>query len=504
MAPFPKAGRHFRNASWSGLAAAIRAATGLLASLLAIRLLGVGHYGHVATWLSLFVLYLSLNSSAFTMLVVRLMASASGENGGDRESAIAAAVTFCGGSLVLLATVTTVLSLSAASLPFFGAKLPADFGSVLLLMGLLTAIQIAVALQAAVIEGAGRLDLATRWQLAGTLVVVAVLLFGFLSGSELGAVAYVALLCTGALVDMCLLWWVRRTLDLPLFTSVPSSRRLDGVLQLLRSGGVLQATSLLTMFLEPANKFLLNHFVGAAAVTIYDLAMKVVWGIQNLFGAAMRVFLHIGSQDRNAVGTNFVKVIAMLGVPVVAIHIAGALFLFWTARYWMMIDPSKLMIFFGIAAISNFGMIFVTPLYLSLIGRRELSFIFRAHVVLAVVNVLVSGLLIPFFGLIGSAFGLLAATSFNVAAIYLRCRGDAGEFGLEKTALHGVKRRVVLVISLFAATMVWGMAGGDNPVALLGIVLSLTAILVREPFVRRLIDQFIPKRTQGQSIHPGE
>lgn len=59
----------FRNATWSGAAAAFRAASGLINALLAIRLLGVENYGHVATALSLFVLYLSLNSTVFTVLV---------------------------------------------------------------------------------------------------------------------------------------------------------------------------------------------------------------------------------------------------------------------------------------------------------------------------------------------------------------------------------------------------------------------------------------------------
>lgn len=487
--------RHFRNASWSGMAAAIRAGTGLLASLLAIRLLGVVQYGHVAMWLSLFVLYLSLNSSVLTMLVVKLVGSGSGEQVRDQGMAIAAAVTFCAGSMALLAVTTVLLDVYVIQLPLFGGTLPMGFGYAILLMGLLTAIQIAAALQAAVIEGAGRLDLATKWQLAGPLAVVTALAFSFLSHNALDAVKYVALLCGGALVDMCLLWAVRSSLSLPLLIPAQPSGRLRGVLQLLRAGGVLQAASLLTLFLEPANKFLLNHFVGAAAVGIYDLAMKVVWGIQHLFGSAMRIFLHIGSQDRDAVGKVFAKVIILLGVPVVVLHVMGALFLFWTARHWMAIDASSLMIFFGIAAISNLGMIFVTPLYLSLIGRNDLSFIFRTQAVLAVVNVSVSGALIPFFGLVGSAFGLLAATALNAAAIYVRCRIDAATFAAESYAISRAKRRIAMAVGLLAATIVWGAVGNDNAIALLAIFVGVALVMRGDPLVGRVIDQLAPRRT---------
>ena len=489
------AGLHFRNASWSGLAASIKAAAGLLSALLAIRLLGAGDYGHVATWLSLFVLYLSLNSSAFTMLVVRLMAAGSDAVPIDREAATAAAVKFSICSLAFLAAATVLLSALVVRLSLAGGEPPAGFGTVILLMGLLTAIQISVALQAAIIEGAGRLDLATKWQLVGPLAVVAVLATSFVTGIAFRADAYLTLLCVGGAIDMTLLWNARGALGLSLSLSAPLGGTSSGVLQLLRSGGLLQATSLLNVFLEPVNKFLLNHFAGSASVAVYDLAMKVIWGIQHLVGAAMRVFLHIGSQDSSAVGRTFVKAITLLGVPVVAMHTAGTLFLFGVARYWMAIDGTQLMILFGVATISNLGMIFVTPLYLSLIGRHDLIFIFRVQALLAVVNVLASCVAIPLFGLVGAAIGLLVATGLNVVAIYLRCRIEAEVFNNPEVPLLRTKRRVVLAIGLLVASIAWATTGGGQPLVLLAILAGLGVMMAGEPLVSRMIDQFIPGRT---------
>lgn len=493
------AGRHFRNASWGGLAAAARAATGLLGALLAVRLLGVGQYGHVATWLSLFVLYLSLNSSAFTMVVVKLQATVGDDNHSERDAAIAAAVRFCLGALTLLGPVTVALAAYAARLPLSNGTLPKTFGDAILLMGLLTAIQIVVALQASVIEGAGRLDLATKSQLAGPLVIVAGLSCGFLAGASLRLEAYLALLCGGAAVDMALLWSIRRGLGLPLSASKATAGNSGGVLQLLRSGGLLQATTLLNLFLEPANKFLLNHFAGSAAVAIYDLAMKVVWGIQHLVGSAMRVFLHIGSEEPAAVGRMFTTAVALLGVPVVVMHVAGSLFLFWVASYWMTIDAGQLMIFFGIAAISNLGMIFVTPFYLSLIGGNDLPFIFRTQVVLALVNVLVSSAAIPFIGLIGAALGLLMATVINAAAIYGRCRIEATVSSDLEGSISRVKGRVAIALALLTATIAWAAAGGGQPLVLFTIIAGLVAIMTGEPLIGRVMDQFAPRRSRKKA-----
>ena len=204
------AGLHFRNASWSGLAAAVRAAAGLLSALLAIRLLGPSQYGHVATWLSLFVLYLSLNSSAFTMVVVNLMAIDGEAHRQQRTAVTAAAARFCLWSLAALAGLTALLSASATQLPVAVTSLPKDFGEVILFMGALTAIQIFVAFQVALIEGAGRLDLATKWQLLGPMVTLGVLATSFFIGSAFGAHAYLILLCVAGGVDLALLWRIRR------------------------------------------------------------------------------------------------------------------------------------------------------------------------------------------------------------------------------------------------------------------------------------------------------
>jgi O-antigen/teichoic acid export membrane protein len=487
---------HFRNASWGGVSAAIRSVVVMLTSLLALRLLGAPQFGQVATWLSLYILYLSLNSNAFTMLVVRLMALSDADSLHDRPNAIATAVAFCLLSLILLFVITIFLGAFLIHQPKFVEALPPRFDEVILLMGTLTGIQTIVALQAAVIEGKGRLDLATKAQLIGPMFVFAVLLMVFIFGAAIEARHYVAVLCIGALVDLFLLWSVRRRLLLPLLTEAPTLRSMRGILQMLRSGGMLQAASLLNLFLEPTNKFLLNNYSGPSTVAIYDLAMKVIWGIQYLMGSAMRVFLHIGSQDRVAVGRSFSRAICLLGVPVVAMHVVGILFLYFASHYWVELDTVPLIIFFGIASISNLGMIYVTPFYLSLIGRRELNFIFMTHALLAIVNASLSVALIPHFGLVGSAFGLLVATVINGSALYLRCDVERKSAADESFATRKAFRRIALTSGLLVVTVGWSLFGEGGVLGLFGIVASLALIIRKEPIVQKVSAFFLPKRQQ--------
>ncbi len=486
--------RHFQNAGWSAFAAAAKVVTGLLSTLLAVRLLGVGPYGYVATWLSLFVVYLSLNSGVFTMLVVRLMTFPTDGRLEDRADSIQAAAMFTAISLAVLIALTLLLGGYQAGFLNGQHEESAASGWPVFIMGLLTGLQILVAFQVALIEGAGRLDLATRRQLGGPLVVLSILGICFLVGHPLQETGYLVSLCIGSAFDMLLLWHARAALSLPVPVRLRAGHML-GVIQLLRTGGVLQATTLLNLFLEPANKFLLNSFAGSSAVAIYDLAMKVVWGIQHLFGAAMRVFLHIGSQDDRAVGRMFAKALTLLGIPALMMHAAGAIFLLLMARHWLDIDPSGIVIFFGIASVSNLGMIFVTPLYLSLIGRQDLFFILRTQAVLANVNVLASVALIPWLGLFGSAFGLLIATGINAFSIYRRCRIDAAVYTAEGIVAPRVMWRGGIAAGLLVAAVLWGAKGGDAIWAPLLILVGLMLLVPGEPLVGRTIRWFVPERS---------
>lgn len=477
---------HFRNASWSGLAAAFRAASGLFNVLLAARLLGVENYGHVATLLSLFVLYLSLNSGVFTALVVKLMAPDAHER---HAVMLASSAMFSALSIALLVIVTLLLSEFAPRLMSIepGTVLDAEIRRVIFLMGVLTAIQIIVAGYSALIESAGRLDLAMKWQLVGPIVVLVILVLVYIAQRPLSATGYAMALTAGALTDLCLLWLVKRNIRFSPFPLGPTRQRMKGLGELLKSGGVLQATSLMGMFLEPLNKLLLNHFVGAAAVTIYDLAMKVIWGIQYLFSAAMRVFLHLGSQDKEAIWPTFSRVIALVGIPVMILHVVGALFLSWVAHHWLMISARELMLFFAIATLSNLGMIFIMPLYISLIGRGDLHFIFRSQAILAITNVVVTLALLPYIGLIGAAFGLLSATIYNVIAIYARSKAYSDTFDGLGNVSRGRQVTYAVTTFLFAAAILMGIEGDDNYLGILAVLFILVTIMVREPIVGILL-----------------
>ncbi len=486
-----------RNATWGGASAAVRALAGLCISLLALRLLGGARYGYLVTLLSLFALYLALNSSVFTVLVSSLMAMPRGER--DKNCVLVSVANLFTllsiATLVVLSTAIWVMAPKILSFRIVEVDLLEEIRLSVIAMGVLTSLQIITALKSAIIESFGRLDLAMKWQLFGPILVLSLLAFLYIFLIPTSALGYMAVFVAGAFVDLCLIVNVSGRLipRSPLFKL--SRQDMIQVWSLMKSGATLQASSLMSLFLEPLNKLLLNHYAGVLSVTAYDLAMKFIWGIQSLFIAAMRVFLHMSGEEGSVVGRIFSRVLSLVLVPVLAAHVVAAIFLSWTIHQWTMIgDPRQIMIFFGIATLSNLAMIYVSPLYISLIGRSDLRFILRSQAVLAITNVTISLILIPFFHLLGAAFGLFFATAFNVVLIYRRHEDWVGQSGLAPLSMSGQAWRYFFVMLLFVFAIVLGGASTLNYAAEVTILFFIAFISWNEPLYRMLSTRIIGRK----------
>lgn len=460
--------QHINNASWGGVAAAFRAGYGLLNVVLIVRLLGPETYGKVAAPLSMFIFYCSLSTSLFTILVVRLMSSSGDARAHNTLLSSGVAWVVC--SLVVLGIV---------ALGVWEARL--DTASLLVLMCVLSSVQIIGAFQLALIESAGRFDVAMRSQLLGPFIVLLILLAAFLWKIPLSAFSYVAVLCIGAVADLVLAWLARRTFLRLDIEGICRKHVWNSLLTLLKSGTLLQATSLMNMFLEPFNKTLLSSFLGGTAVTVYDLGMKLIWGIQSLFSSAMRVFLHIASQNKHQLESSYLRANQLVAVPAVLLHVLGCLLLVTLANFWLPLDSRELIAFFAVATLSNLGMIVVAPLYNSLIGNEDMRFIFKTQATLAMTNVAASLLLIPVLGVFGAAFGLLLATLYNATAIMKKGQHLTGNVHLTKSVFRSLGARMPWACVLFVGAVYCGFS---RDIALpLGLLLLLVVLVVlaREP-----------------------
>jgi len=478
--------QHFRNASWGGFSAAFRAVYGLLNVLLSIRLLGVDHYGDIATLLAFFIFYASLNSSIYTVLVVKLMAKDEGNISLSNKAVKISGLLLVFISILFLFSIVILLEILAPSILFFKI----GFKNLILAFAVLISTQIFTGYFASLIEGSGRMDLSTKAQLFGPFFILTSLFFAFIFEQSVNALIYAFILCIGAFLDLCVTLFIARK-NLPSISAneISANTWLDMWI-LLRNGSLLQATSLMNMFLEPLNKFLLNSFLGASAVTFYELGMKLIWGIQSLFNSALRVFLHMAGNDKELISEAYSIVIRLICVPAILLHTICVLFLALIARYWLKTYELDLFFFFAIAMLSNFGMILVLPLYSFLVGNEDLLFIFNTQVRLAIINILTSLALIPILGLIGAAFGLLIATLFNVLAIINKTKKllNFNSFHLNFKNLLWV--RIIAGFLLLILSLVWACLVGDNQILLAIICMGIVGLTIQDPIFAMLIKEF--------------
>ena len=106
--------------------------------------------------------------------------------------------------------------------------------------------------------------------------------------------------------------------------------------------------------------------------------------------------------------------------------------------------------------------------------------------ILAATNVSISLILIPYFGLMGSAFGLLAATTYNAMAIFNRGKHNLGTLDKVGSTLNRTWLRYALSILLFIAAIQVGITSGSILFSLL-LMFGLAVIMFKEPLVGFLL-----------------
>lgn len=486
----------FRNASWNVIFSAYRAGVGLLAALFAVRLLGAESYGNVAVIISIFALCHALASAVFMVLVPKLIAARNARKFCEWNSMCA------GANLLALASIAFVFSF-AVLVGYFAdyfrdhGALNDQFwnivGSSSLAFALLAGLQIYSSLNSAMLEGAGRLDLAVKSQMLGPTIVLSGLLLLLMISLDFDISTYLAFLCLGSAIDALMVWIMRRVVVAERFSLMRCRDAIRCASDLLKSGSSVQFSAFMNIFLEPLNKLLLSQFSGASGVAAYDLAMKVIWGLQGLFGAAMRVFLHLRVQGGQVIAATYIRVIYLLAVPVVVGHLFGALLLSTFAHYGTPFDQWELMIFFGVATISNLCMIYITPLYVSLIADDDRSFLFVNQVRLTLANILASVSLIPVFGLLGAAIGLCVAALYNACAIYLRFQRRVGSLGDFWKVMHAIAWRYCISGALFISLLILGSREVLNVTLLILVSLATLILVLREPIIGELKRKFLSR-----------
>jgi O-antigen/teichoic acid export membrane protein len=411
------------NSFWGGLTTALNMTGGIVAVLIGIHLVGSELFGYVTLLLSFSLLYLAVNNGIYTILVRQLQESY--QQGDDQSVQLLGAglvYTFFG--VILLFVLVSLFGKSlVATMVYYGHNeiINHEIVTALYVLALATALDMFSMLAAATIEGTGRFDLASKCMMSYSsmlLIGMAALLW---SGSPITlsvlAVVYLAASAVRFLIIQIVSVAKNGMAGLKPAHMV-AGRNCIG--RLLGEGARVQGAGLLSFFVGPLNKILLNYFIGATAVTHYDLAMRAVTSVQNVFAQGFRSFMGLPSDQ----GKSTVKIYLMLlgtslGMAMLMYIIAGVGLTLLKGIGLIDIGHDVIYLFW-IVLPSGVAIVAILPLYHFLIRSGDLNYILRLKALLALLNVFVSAITIPLIGLLGAGIGIAMATLINAISVYRR------------------------------------------------------------------------------------
>jgi O-antigen/teichoic acid export membrane protein len=292
-------------------------------------------------------------------------------------------------------------------------------------VGVLSIYVFAVQALNAVLSGLGRMDLENYLQSCGRVMTVVIgvglMYSGFGVESMLIAIAssyiviqFASIVCIRHIVNIRFL----RLANL----DVQRAKRI------LSFCGRVVGGSLISMFLDPFNKLMISRYAGVSMVPVYDIAFTgsmqikglVEAGIQALMPEVSRIGANmtIYAKDRILrIYTRVMKIIFLFCLPMYGIL---AVFLPLILHVWLgnkFVEPLPAV--FRIMLIGSFLSLLGVPAYYTLMGMGHVRLNLRAHVIQAVINVVI--ILSVFFTLTLSIGAIVWSSSvaMGAATLYL-------------------------------------------------------------------------------------
>lgn len=495
----------FKNASWGAVSAGIRLLFGMANLFLAIKIVGAESYGYVALMLAISAIYLTFVNSIHTIVVTH---AADLKRQNDSEQKLLKLF-----SAVWIFTVSACLLITFLVIPFgssfiqsfiyFGnePELTNDLKTALLFVVVLLILQMVNAANIAVIESLGRFDLAARTQVFGPILAFLIFMFVITQTKILTISDVVMVYVLGVVLDSLFSTYSRLKMG---FVSayLPQVNAIKVLPNLMKGGLSLQGSRLVVVFVDPFNKYLLNIFIGPASVTVYEVVMKVISGIQGLFGGAFRTFLQLTNEMRLNSGQEYIKSLRFGLVPAFIMHAIAGVFIIFLSHFWLYEDTENLPELLFLMIPASVVIIFIAPLYFALIGIRDLAFIFRMNLTLALFNVIGSVVFIPILGVMGCAVGFTIAIFYNAIMEYLRYLKKVGTITDLNQEMRSLSPKILLILLLTILSILSYIMFRDDQILVISqsiILVSLLILFLKEPLIikifKKIMSSLIAKTT---------
>jgi O-antigen/teichoic acid export membrane protein len=259
--------------------------------------------------------------------------------------------------------------------------------------------------------------------------------------------------------------------------------RKENVRSLVLGGASTQAASVVMFLLDPLSKGVLALNLGPGSVAVYDLSMKVGWGLHSVMSAFSRLFLQIPSSEQSRRIVLLGQAANLTWVPTVLVGAICISVLPPLLSTWLRVEQAQLGLGMAIAVTTCSLMTAAAAGYISLLAFHDLAFIFRNQMILGFANVLGAPLLVPVVGLAGAFLGAFAGTVVNVMLISRRLKMHMLAFGGFGSLARPFRGRLMAAIAVFGVAWIAAVSPSLLTVSVAAF-LGASALLLREPLAR--------------------
>ena len=273
------------------------------------------------------------------------------------------------------------------------------------------------------LRGIGRIDLANYYDLVARIISIPLTVIFLKTGHGIWSL-FLGQLFLYFLIGFLVFVTIYKKLGFLCFSF--QSFNLVYLKKLLRFGGLMTASQLISMFLMPFNKFIIARYINLSSVTYFEIASRMVMQIRGIFEMGISAImpeismLSIHEHDKSKIDSVLKKAIGLalfLGIPVFIISFIFAdnfLHLWLSNQY-----NSDISTTFRIIAIGYALNLLVTPIYYLFLGISKVFYCFINHAIQAILNFILVYLFIALGLVTLYHFSIIYSFSIAVSALVL-------------------------------------------------------------------------------------
>ncbi len=250
----------------------------------------------------------------------------------------------------------------------------------------------------AILKGLGRFDQASYIQLVGRFIGLIMAVLFFINGYKIWGIYMGQALSFLSILILSSIFIIKR---IGLYYK-PFAYEKRYLVKLLKFGGTMTVSKILSMLLEPFIKIVIARYIGLAQVAYFEVANKVVLQIRSLFERGISALMPEVSRLAAMVGESRTKITnVMKSVNRTNCLVSVFVFLFLIIlsepllKLWLASEFNAAIVFaLRVILLGYLVNLFSVPSYYYFMGKGQIKFCFINHFIQAALNSVIITLLI--------------------------------------------------------------------------------------------------------------